>query len=139
MSLLWTAPGFCGGQEDITKYSSWGLLNIHLCLGRYSKRPGGRAFVLCVVLGVVGDRKDEKIRISSILHQEVIYFQSIVIDRVFDVIDLYIFRVFSDSLKYLDIPVDNLVSNNHVVFLGATELICMYYYQLLGLIFSLDK
>ena len=72
----------------------------------------------CVVLGVVGDRKDEKIRISSILHQEVIYFQSIVIDRVFDVIDLYIFRVFSDSLKYLDIPVDNLVSYNHAVFLG---------------------
>ena len=49
---------------------------------------------------------------------KVIYFQSIVIDRVFDVIDLYIFRVFSDSLKYLDIPVDNLVSNNHAVFLG---------------------
>ena len=46
VSLLWTAPGFCGGQEDITKYSSWGLLNIHLCLGRYSKRPGVRAFVL---------------------------------------------------------------------------------------------
>ena len=53
VSLLWTAPGFCGGQEDITKYSSWGLLNIHLCLGRYSKRSGGRAFVL----GVIGDRR----------------------------------------------------------------------------------
>ena len=49
VSLLWTAPGFCGGQEDITKYSSWGLLNIHLCLGRYSKRPGVRAFVLCSI------------------------------------------------------------------------------------------
>ena len=63
------------------------------------------------------ETEDEKIWISSILHQEVIYFQSIVIDRVFDVIDLYIFRVFSDSLKYLDIPVDNLVSYNHAVFL----------------------
>ena len=114
--MLWTAPGFCGGQEDITKYSSWGLLNIHLCLGRYSKRPGGRAFVLCSIRSRW--RQNEKIRISSILHQEVIYFQSIVIDRVFDVIDLYIFRVFSDSLKYLDIPVDNLVSYNHAVFLG---------------------
>ena len=62
------------------------------------------------------ETEDEKIWISSILHQEVIYFQSIVIDRVFDVIDLYIFRVFSDSLKYLDIPVDNLVSYNHAVF-----------------------
>ena len=112
MSLLWTAPGFCGGQEDITKYSSWGLLNIHLSLGRYSKRPGVGAFVLSL------ETEDEKIRISSILHQEVIYFQSIVIDRVFDVIDLYIFRVFSDSLKYLYIPVDNLVSYNHAVFLG---------------------
>ena len=71
----------------------------------------------CIALGVIVDRS-EKIRISSILHQEVIYFQSIVIDRVFDVIDLYIFRVFSDSLKYLYIPVDNLVSYNHAVFLG---------------------
>ena len=94
------------------------------------------AFVLCSIRSRW--RQNEKIRISSILHQEVIYFQSIVIDRVFDVIDLYIFRVFSDSLKYLDIPVDNLVSYNHAVFLGATELICMYYYQF-GLIFSLDK
>ena len=93
----------------------------------------------CIALGVIVDRS-EKIRISSILHQEVIYFQSIVIDRVFDVIDLYIFRVFSDSLKYLDIPVDNIVSYvQPCSVFRSTELICMYYHQLFGLIFSLDK
>ena len=84
------------------------------------------------------ETEDEKIWISSILHQEVIYFQSIVIDRVFDVIDLYIFRVFSDSLKYLDILVDNLVSYNHAVFL-ILFFVLFIYYQPFRLIFSLDK